>query len=85
YHRCCENRVVNIQLIADEADMALVKPGQTWSLNAHVGERTRAEGYRPAGAIIAGVLECCDHPVNIGGGTSQFATTIYNAIFFAGL
>jgi vancomycin resistance protein YoaR len=85
YHACCENRVVNIHLIADAADEAMVMPGETWSLNAHVGERTREKGYLPAGAIIGGVLECCDHPVNIGGGTSQFATTIYNAIFFAGL
>ncbi|HSG79465.1 MAG TPA: VanW family protein, partial [Acidimicrobiia bacterium] len=56
YHACCENRVVNIHLIADAADGATVMPGQTWSLNTHVGERTREKGYLPAGAIIAGVL-----------------------------
>jgi hypothetical protein len=27
-------------------------------------------------------VECCDNPANIGGGTSQFATTFYNAVFF---
>jgi vancomycin resistance protein YoaR len=26
-------------------------------------------------------LYCCDHPLNIGGGTSQMATTLYNAVF----
>jgi vancomycin resistance protein YoaR len=35
-----------------------------------------------AGAIIGGQVYCCDHPANIGGGTSQFATTLYNAVFF---
>jgi hypothetical protein len=85
FHNCCENRVINIQLIADAVDGAMVAPGETWSLNDHVGQRTAAKGYVPAGAIIGGVVECCDSPINIGGGTSQFTTTMYNAIFFAGL
>jgi hypothetical protein len=38
-----------------------------------------------APAIIMGELECCDSPINIGGGTSQWTTTLYNAAFFAGL
>ena len=38
-----------------------------------------------APAIIGGALECCDNPANIGGGTSQWTTTLYNAVFFAGL
>jgi len=85
YHNCCESRVTNIHLIADAADGAMVMPGETWSLNEHVGQRTTEKGYLPAGAIIRGVLYCCDDPINIGGGTSQFTTTIYNALFFAGL
>jgi vancomycin resistance protein YoaR len=85
YHNCCENRVINIQLIADAVDGAMVMPGETWSLNDHVGQRTREKGYVPAGAIIKGEVSCCDSPINIGGGTSQFTTTLYNAIFFAAL
>jgi hypothetical protein len=85
FHNCCENRVINIQLIADAVDGVMVAPGETWSLNEHVGERTREKGYVPAGAIIGGSVECCDSPINIGGGTSQFTTTLYNAIFFAGM
>jgi len=85
YHNCCENRVVNIQLIADAVDGAMVMPGETWSLNDYVGQRTADRGYLPAGAIIKGVVTCCDSPINIGGGTSQFTTTIYSALFFAGL
>ena len=83
-HHCCENRVTNIHLIADATDGALVLPGETFDLNAHVGQRTTAGGYVLAPAIIGGALECCDHPANIGGGTSQWTTTLYNAAFFAG-
>ncbi len=80
YHKCCESRVTNIQLIADTVDGVVVQPGETWSLNQYVGQRTADKGYVPAGAISGG--EFVDE---VGGGTSQFATTLYNAIFFAGL
>ncbi len=83
FHPCCANRVTNIQLLADKIDGATVMPGDTFSINEHVGQRTLADGYRRAGAIISGELSCCDNPVNIGGGTSQFATTFYNAVFFS--
>lgn len=86
YDRCSDPcRVTNIQLIADAVNGVEVASGDTFSVNDHVGRRTEAKGYVPAGAIIGGELYCCDHPANIGGGTSQFATTLYNAVFFAGL
>ena len=84
HHPCCAARVTNIHLIADAVDGAIVMPGETWSLNDHVGQRTTAKGYVCAGALQGNELveegEIC-----IGGGTSQFTTTLYNAIFFAGL
>ena len=79
YHSCCQCRVSNIHLIADEIDGALVLPGQTFSVNEHVGPRTTGEGYCEAGTIIAGELED-----TVGGGVSQFATTFYNAVFWGG-
>jgi len=82
-HPCCASRTVNIRKLADEIDGALVWPGETFSVNDHAGPRTREEGYVAAGAIIAGKLHCCDSPFNIGGGTSQFGTTFYNAVFFS--
>jgi vancomycin resistance protein YoaR len=81
-HPCCANRVVNIQLLADTIDNHWVMPGEVFSINEIAGERTTAKGYKRAGAIIGGEVVCCDSKVNIGGGTSQFATTFYNAIFF---
>lgn len=85
YYEAGQPRVINIQSIADAVDGAVVQPGETFSVNDHVGKRTVEKGYVAAGAIIGGILYCCDHPANIGGGTSQFATTLYNAIFFSGV
>lgn len=79
YHPCCASRVDNIQRFADIVDGAVVLPGERFSLNRHVGERTSARGFLPAGTLIRGEL------VNtVGGGVSQFATTFYNAVFWGG-
>lgn len=79
------NRIINIQRIADQVDGVIVLPGERFSLNEYVGRRTIEGGYRAAGAIIGPIVYCCDHPANIGGGVSQFTTTLYNAIWWAGL
>ena len=79
YYDCCQDRVVNIHRIADEVDGAIVPSGQTFSLNDHVGPRTVEDGYLPAGTIIAGEVED-----TVGGGVSQFTTTLYNAVFWGG-
>jgi vancomycin resistance protein YoaR len=80
-----QNRVHNIHLIADAVNGAIVMPGATFSLNEYVGQRTVEKGYRLAGAIIGDIIDCCDDPANVGGGVSQFTTTLYNAVFFSGL
>lgn len=80
YHACCGARVSNIHRIADLVRGAVVLPGETFSVNDHVGQRTREKGFLPAGAIANGV-----HVEEVGGGISQFATTMFNAAFFAGL
>ncbi len=90
YYSCCGdeknlNRIINIKRIAEEVDGAIVLPGETFSLNGYVGERTLEDGYRRAGAIIGPVVYCCDHPANIGGGVSQFTTTLWNAAYWSGL
>jgi vancomycin resistance protein YoaR len=70
----------NIKRVADQVDGATVKPGDTFSLNGFTGPREAAQGYVEAGIIEDGV------PARgIGGGISQFATTLYNASYFAGL
>jgi vancomycin resistance protein YoaR len=83
YHPSGQRRVINIQNLADEVGDNVVQPGETFSINETAGKRTLEDGYVRAGAIISGEVTCCDSPINIGGGTSQFATTFYNAVFFA--
>lgn len=79
YYDCCAARVTNIHQIAKDVDLTLVLPGETFSLNGHVGPRTEAGGYVPAGTIVAGEIED-----TVGGGVSQFTTTLYNAVFWGG-
>jgi vancomycin resistance protein YoaR len=70
----------NIRVVAEEVDGALVRPGETFSLNDYTGPRGTAQGYVPAAVISGGELSQA-----VGGGISQFATTMFNAVFFAGL
>ncbi|MEZ0074246.1 VanW family protein [Planotetraspora sp. GP83] len=78
-HPCCAPRVTNIHRIADIVDGHVVMPGETFSLNGVVGERDKARGFVEAPMILNGRY------VNaVGGGVSQFATTMFNAVFFGG-
>ena len=79
-HACCESRVANIHRIADIVRGVIIEPGERFSVNDFVGERTREKGFVPAGAIQQGHFKD-----DVGGGVSQFATTLFNAAFFAGL
>ena len=76
------NRAHNIKLMADLIDGTIVWPGETFSVNEHVGRRTLDKGFRYDCAIVSGELSCEEEPVNVGGGVSQFGTTIFNAIYF---
>ena len=72
-------RVHNISLIGAAIDGRLVRPGQTFSMNAATGERTAAKGYRTAHVLLNG--EVVD---GLGGGVCQAGTTFFNAVFFGG-
>ncbi|WP_280456914.1 VanW family protein [Nocardia carnea] len=71
---------VNIRTVAQEVNGAVVKPGDTFSLNGHTGTRGAAEGY-----VESGIIDHGRPSTAVGGGISQFATTLYNAAYFAGL
>ncbi len=79
-YACCQPRVTNIGLIAKEVDGTVVMPGERFSLNQSTGQRMRAAGYVPAPYIANGKIV-----PSIGGGVSQFSTTLYNAAYLAGL
>ena len=81
HHDCCESRVTNIHRMADLVRGYIIEPnGGYFSINEHVGPRTIENGFVEAGAIENG-----EHVTAVGGGVSQFATTTFNAAFFAGL
>ncbi|HEX5860489.1 MAG TPA: VanW family protein [Nocardioides sp.] len=73
-------RNTNIGRAAELVDGTILKPGETFSLNGTVGERTRANGFTKGFIIEDGVYK-----EELGGGVSQLATTTFNAMFFAGL
>lgn len=79
-HDCCEARVQNIQRMADLVRGIYLVPGERLSLNEFIGPRTIENGFVAAGAIREGYLVA-----EVGGGVSQFATTIFNAAYFAGM
>lgn len=75
---CCLPRVTNIRVMAARLDGYLVKPGETLSLNTVVGRPAKEDGYVEAPQIGGRIVQ------RYGGGTGQFATTMYNAAYFGG-
>lgn len=76
-----ENRNHNIKLVADILDNGIIEAnGGKWKFNERSGDTNEAAGFWAAGSIIEG--EVVD---SIGGGICQVATTIFNAVYEAGL
>ncbi|MDQ8704978.1 VanW family protein [Streptomyces sp. LHD-70] len=73
-------RSTNIGRAAELINGSLVRPGEEWSFNRTVGERTKANGF------VDGTIILNDRYAKAaGGGVSAVATTMYNALFFAGV
>lgn len=79
-HKAGEPRVKNIHRIADLVRGQVILPGKTFSVNDFVGRRTVQKGF-----VVDNVIEDGVFAEAVGGGISQFATTFFNASFFAGL
>jgi vancomycin resistance protein YoaR len=73
-------RAHNIRRAADILNGTIFKPGEVFSLNGVLGQRTAANGFVEGVVISGGRLS-----KDFGGGVSQIATTIWNAAWFAGL
>ncbi|WP_375002582.1 VanW family protein [Aeromicrobium sp. CTD01-1L150] len=80
YYPHAEYRNINQGRAAELLDGYLLKPGETFSFNDTLGERTEANGFTTGSVINAGRFQD-----ELGGGVSQVVTTTYNAAFFAGL
>jgi vancomycin resistance protein YoaR len=73
-------RTRNITIAARTLNGTYVGPGQQFSLNGVLGQRTAAKGYASAPVIVNGRLT-----KDFGGGVSQVSTTTFNAAFFSGV
>ncbi|TGD33328.1 hypothetical protein EB835_00520 [Brevibacterium sp. S22] len=73
------NRDTNLRVASKKVSGTVLQPGEQFSLNEALGQRTAANGYKPAGVISEGQMK-----EDYGGGVSQVSTTLFNAAFFAG-
>ncbi|MBV7507900.1 VanW family protein [Neobacillus pocheonensis] len=70
----------NIYLAAKAINNYVLFPGEIFSFNKVVGERTAGKGYMPATVIVKGELS-----EDYGGGICQVSSTLFNAVDNAGL
>ncbi|MDM5337169.1 VanW family protein [Fictibacillus enclensis] len=80
FNRSNTSRIHNISLAANAIDNHVVFPGETFSFNRVVGNRTKEKGYMRAPVIIRGELS-----EGVGGGICQVSSTLFNAVDRAGL
>ena len=79
-HTDNKNRNHNLQLQCDTLNGYILQPGETFSMNEVLGERTVERGYKPAPAYSGNRL--VNSP---GGGVCQGSTTLYNCVLLADL
>lgn len=75
------NRQHNVRITTEYASNVILAPGEEYNFDKQIGPRTAARGYLTAPGIVGpGKLEDV-----FGGGICQVSTTLFNAVFFAGL
>lgn len=74
-----EKRLTNISIASKKLDMLKVAPGEQFSFNEALGNRTEEKGYVEAPIIIK-TDEGYESGEGIGGGICQLSTTLYNAV-----
>ncbi|HHV58836.1 MAG TPA: hypothetical protein GXX49_00785 [Clostridiaceae bacterium] len=74
------NRAENIKLTTEAINGLILMPGEVFSFNDVVGERTAEKGYKDAHVYYAGQIVD-----GTGGGICQTSSTLYVAVLHAGL
>lgn len=75
-----KDRTTNLTLASNKINGTVILPGETFSYNTVVGERTIAAGYKEAAIYQDGQV------VNgLGGGICQISSTLYNAVLYSNL
>ena len=78
YWNSTDNRINNVKLASSKIDGTILYPGDVFSYNEVVGQRTVEAGFLPAPAYVDG-----DVKDEIGGGACQVSSTLYCATLFA--
>ena len=74
------NRISNIRTACSRFDGMVMQPGDSFSYNDVVGERTEESGFLPAPTYNGTA-----HEMGLGGGICQVSSTLYNAVQYANL
>ena len=80
YNTSNQNRITNLKLASEKIDGTIILPGENFSYNKVVGERTIAKGYKEAAVYAGGKVVD-----GIGGGICQLSSTLYNSVLYANL
>ena len=80
YYVANVNRTTNLELAAKKINGTVLSPGEEFSYNKVVGERTIAAGFKNAAVFENG--QVVD---GLGGGICQISSTLYNSVLLANL
>ena len=70
----------NVKLASQKCSGYILLPGEEFSFNGVVGQRTKANGFGEAGAYLNG-----ETVQEVGGGVCQSSSTLYNAVLLSNL
>lgn len=80
YNASNKDRSTNLEIAARNMNGTILLPGEEFSYNKVVGERTYANGFKDAHVFSGGkVID------GLGGGICQISSTLYNAVLMANL
>lgn len=80
YSTSQKNRCTNIRLSATAISGKILQPGEVFSFNSVVGQRTTARGYKVAHVYSGGKVE-----EGVGGGICQVSSTLFNAALLSNM
>ena len=80
YGSSAYGRRTNIEIATSKINGTVLMPGEEFSFNPVVGQRTAAAGFKPAPAYVGGKTV-----QEYGGGICQVSSTLYNACLYANL
>lgn len=80
YNASNKDRSTNLEIAAKNINGTILLPGEEFSYNKVVGERTYANGFKDAHVFSGGKVVD-----GLGGGICQISSTLYNAVLMANL